>query len=79
MPDPPLTPAHHLYLEAFDRFLKARGTAERMAARTSMSVRLNFVLAEASLDLPNDTRWSDSVCFERDPGRCGSGRWPRAT
>ena len=58
-PDPPLTMAQKHYLEAFDAFLKAQGPWERLEARESMAVRLNFVLAEANLGLPDSTRWTD--------------------
>lgn len=69
MEDSPLTPAQLLYLEAFDQFLLAKTDQQRLEARVSMSVRLNFVLGEANLELPNDTRWDDSIDWEREPAR----------
>lgn len=54
-----LSPAQQLYLEAFDRFLLAENDLERLEARMDMGVRLNFVLGEVRLPLPERTRWSD--------------------
>jgi hypothetical protein len=59
--DPPLTEAQLFYLKAFDCFLRARTDEQRAVARAAMSVRLNFVLAEANVPLPDDTRWTDSL------------------
>lgn len=59
--DPPLTEAQRCYLKAFDAFLSAKTDRQRAIARAAMSKRLNFVLAEANVPLPDDTRWTDGL------------------
>lgn len=56
-----LTGPQRAYLAAFDQFLTANTPAQLVEARVAMGERLNFVLAEAGLDLPEDTRWTDMI------------------
>jgi hypothetical protein len=63
MPEPPLTPAQRLYLEAFDRFLLAPTLAAKARARAAMACRLNLILTEARLPLPRDTKWTDAIVY----------------
>lgn len=57
----PLTPAQLSYLDAFDRFLRADNTPERRFYRGEMGERLNLVLAEVNLPLPEDIRWQEKA------------------
>ena len=60
-----LTYAQETYLEAFDRFLLADCLEDRLWARDDMAERLNLVLAEVNLPLPDDTRWSSPSVLEQ--------------
>jgi len=75
--DPSITPAQRRYLAAFDRFLRARTMEERIRARSLMSQRLNSVFKDAHVELPNDTRWRDSIGWEREHNHNGRGHNPR--
>jgi hypothetical protein len=66
--EPPITPAQRLYLEAFDRVLKADTLGDRARARASMAIRLNYVLGEANLPLPRDTKWTDAIVYLKGKG-----------
>jgi hypothetical protein len=50
-----------VYLDAFQELTRADTMAEAAAARRRMGRTLNYVLADAGLELPNDTRWRDSL------------------
>ena len=54
------------YLEALDRRLSARNGEQARRARSEMAVRLEWLLAEARVPLPDRTRWElpDSL-YER--------------
>lgn len=59
--DRPLTATQELYLESFDTFLRAQTNRERLQARVEMGERLNYVMGEAGLPLPEETRWEDDI------------------